>query len=107
MLVEYVELEKNLAVRCWRVGWLGRGRHLGDIASSASFLGLWTPPNTDSFQQAMGIGAMATLVVSIAFAVLAVVRGSGVARWVALVPATFGVLILLVVVFDAVVEAFG
>jgi hypothetical protein len=73
---------------------------------SASFLGLWMPPNTDSFRHAMGVGAMAALVVSIVFAVLAVALGSGVARWVALVPATFGVLILLVVVFDAIVEAF-
>jgi hypothetical protein len=74
---------------------------------SASFLGLWTPPNTDSFQQAMGIGALAALVVSIALAVLAVVRGSGVGRWVAVVPATFGVLILLVALFDAIVDAFA
>jgi hypothetical protein len=59
---------------------------------SASFLGLWTPPNTDSFRQVMGIGALSALVISIAFAVLAVVRGRGFARWIAIVPATVGVL---------------
>jgi hypothetical protein len=74
---------------------------------SGSFLGLWTPPNSDSFRQTMGIGALSALVISIAFAVFAVVRGSGVARWVALIPATFGVLVLLAVLFNAIVDAFA
>jgi hypothetical protein len=74
---------------------------------SGSFLGIWTPPTTVEFRQAMGIGALLALLASIAFAVLAVVRGSGVGRWVAVIPAGLSVLALLAILFNAVVDAFA
>ena len=74
---------------------------------SGSFLGLWTPPNTDEFRSAMGIGAMVALLTSIVFAVMAIARGSGIGRWVAVLPAGLGVLALLSILFNAVVDAFA
>jgi hypothetical protein len=72
---------------------------------SGSFLGLWTPPNSYSFRQTMGIGALSALVISIALAVLAVVRGRGFARWVAIVPAIFGGLTLLTILFNDIFDS--
>jgi hypothetical protein len=73
---------------------------------SAAFLGVWTPPNTDAFRRSVGVAVLFALVCSVGLGGLPALRGFGAARWVAAVPAGLAAMAIVVLIFNALVNAF-
>ena len=83
-------------------GWAAVGTFVMLILHSGyggSFLGIWTPPNTDAFRRVIGIGALFALLASTALAVVVAWRGSGAGRWFGVVQAGLGALAFAFLVF--------
>ena len=72
-----------------------------------AFLGIWTPPNTESFRRSVGAVVLLALVSSTLLGTLPAWYGHGAIRLAGAVPAALAAVALAVLVFNALVNAFG